>query len=178
MIESIAYDNYPWRIIVLSNAVSLSIYGLGFAIMVQSGWIISFLYTAYILFFEYRLLSSHCIHCFYWGKRCGFGKGIVSSWIFKKGDSARFCAHEMSWKEMIPDLLISLVPFFTAIILLIIEFDYVLLISLILLTLLTTTGNGLVRGKLACPHCKQKELGCPAEALFNKNQNRPARISA
>jgi hypothetical protein len=168
MNESIRYENYPWWIVFLSNLVSLSIYGLGLLIMVQLGWVISILYMIYVLSLEYRLLKKHCVNCFYWGKVCGFGKGIISSWFFKKNDISKFCSFKFSWKDMIPDLLVSLVPFIAGIILLIIKFDYLILIALILLTFLTTTGTGFIRGRLTCRYCKQKELGCPADKLFNK----------
>jgi hypothetical protein len=120
--------------------------------------------------FEYRLIRYHCTRCYYWGKTCGFGKGRLSSWFFKKGDSLKFCSNEMSWKDMIPDLLISLIPFVTGIVLIVIKFDFIILIALILLVLLSTMGNGYIRGNLTCKYCVQKELGCPAEKLFNKNK--------
>jgi len=170
MIEIKKYDNYPLWIVILSNTVSISIYGLGFMIMTRLGWIISILYLIYILILEYKLIRNHCINCFYWGKTCGFGKGRISSWFFKKGDISKFCANEMSWKDMIPDLLVSLVPFITGIVLMIIKFDYIILIALILLMLLSTIGNGFIRGTLTCRYCKQKELGCPADKLFNKDK--------
>jgi hypothetical protein len=40
----------------------------------------------------------------------------------------------------------------------------------IMLVLLSTIGNSFVRGSLACRYCKQRDLGCPAEQLFNKNK--------
>jgi hypothetical protein len=169
MDESIKYENYPWWIVLLSNAVSLSIYGLGFFIMFRASWIISILYLIYILSLEYRLLSKHCINCYYWGKICGFGKGRLSSLFFKKGDTSQFCSKEFSWKDMIPDLLVSLIPFIAGIVLLIIKFDYLILATLILLAFLTTIGNGFIRSILTCKFCKQKESGCPADKLFNKD---------
>jgi len=78
----------------------------------------------------------------------------------------------MTWKDMILDILISLLPFISGIILMVSEFDFVLLSATILILLLTTIGNNFVRGKLACRYCKQRDLGCPAEALFNKNKNK------
>lgn len=170
MIESNKYCVYPWRIVLLSNAVSLSIYGLGFFIMFRVNWIVSILYLIFILSLEYRLLSKHCINCYYWGKICGFGKGRLSSLFYKKGDTSKFYSNEFSWNDMIPDLLVSLIPFIAGIVLLIIKFDYLILAALILLTFLTTTGSGFIRGKLTCKHCKQMESGCPAYELFNKNQ--------
>ena len=75
---------------------------------------------------------------------------------------------EMSWKAMIPDLLVVLLPVVTGITLVIVAFDIFLLSAVIVLIALTTFGNGFIRGKLTCRHCKQRELGCPAERLFNK----------
>jgi len=163
------YDSYPWWIVLSSNAVSLSIYGLGFFIIFQASRIISIFYLTYLLALEYRLLKYHCTTCFYWGKICGFGKGRLSSWLFRKGDISKFCSHEMSWKDMIPDLLISLIPFIIGIILMVIKFDYIVFTALVLLVLLTTSGNGFIRGRLTCRCCKQKEIGCPADKLFNKS---------
>jgi len=39
---------------------------------------------------------------------------------------------------------------------------------LALLIGLATQGNYLVRSRIACKYCKQRELGCPAEKLFRK----------
>jgi len=164
------FENYPLRTVLLSNLVSLAIYGLGFFIIYKLEPVFSFLYLLYILIFEYRLIKNHCTKCFYWGKTCGFGKGRLSSWIFKKGDISKFCIKDMTWKNMIPDILISLIPLIIGIILLILKFNFILLFALLLLILLTTIGNGFIRGTLTCKYCKQRELGCPAEMLFNKGK--------
>lgn len=166
------YDNYPLWIIFLSNLVSILIYGSGFLIIFKLNWIISILYLAYILILEFRLIRNHCTICFYWGKTCGFGKGKISSWFFKKGDNSKFCSNQMSWKDMIPDLLVSLIPLIIGIVLLIIKFELFLLLALLFLVFLTTIGNGSIRGKLTCIFCKQKDLGCPADKLFNKKNNK------
>lgn len=137
--------------------------------MLKAHWVLSILYLLYIIILEFRLLKNSCVDCYYWGKTCGFGKGRISSLIFKKGDISKFCAHEISWKDMIPDILISLIPFITGIILLFTGFDILLLSIMILLALLATTGNGFIRTKLTCTYCSQKESGCPADMLFNKN---------
>lgn len=164
------YDNFPVWIVMLSNLVSILIYSSGFFITLRLGWIAAILYLVFILAFEYRLISKHCVNCYYWGMTCGFGKGRLSALFFKRGDPAKFCNNEMSWKDMIPDLLISLVPFIIGIILIIIKFDFTLLFAAIILIVLTTIGNGFIRGNLTCKYCKQKELGCPAEKLFNKDK--------
>jgi hypothetical protein len=165
------YENYPAWILILSNIVSLATYASGFIIMYQTGLIIAALYLIFIFALEYRLISRHCIECYYWGKTCGFGRSRISSLFFKKGESSEFCKLTITWKYMIPDLLVSLIPFVTGIVLIIIRFDYLLLIAVVTLTTMTTSGNGFIRSKLTCKFCKQRELGCPADRLFNKEKN-------
>jgi len=163
-----SYINYPISIVILSNFVSLIIYGSGLLIISRLGLIFSAIYLIYILALEYRLIRYHCVNCYYWGKTCGFGKGRLSSLIFKQGDSSNFCMAGMSWKDMIPDILVSLIPLVIGIILLILKYDPLILSALLLLVISSTTGNSLIRGKLTCRYCKQKESGCPAYELFNK----------
>lgn len=160
-------DNYPVGTVILSNAVSFAIYSLGFAVMFRLGLIYSLLYAVYILFLEFRLIRYHCTSCYYWGRTCGFGKGRVSAWFFRKGDPAAFCSKSMTWKDMIPDMLITLIPVCTGIVLLIMHFSIMVLVELLLLMLLTTMGNGYIRGSLTCKFCRQQEA-CPAYQLFNK----------
>jgi hypothetical protein len=164
------YENYPIRIVMLSNLVSLIIYGLSCFIMFQLGLIFSVLFLVYVVALEYRLVRYHCTDCYYHGRTCGFGKGIISSWLFKKGDDSRFCNREMSWKDMIPDMLVSLIPLAVGVVILILEFNFFLLFALLLLSVLTTVGNGYIRGTLTCKYCKQRESGCPAYDLFNKGR--------
>jgi hypothetical protein len=164
------HENFPVWIVILSNLFSFLIYFSGLFITFRLGWVAAAIYLVCILAFEYRLISRHCVNCYYWGKSCGFGKGRISSLFFKKGDPSKFCSKKMSWKDMIPDLLITLVPLIIGIILMIIRFDLILLFVSFLLVLLTTIGNGFIRGSLTCKYCKQKEIGCPADELFNKGK--------
>jgi hypothetical protein len=161
------YENFPLRTVIISNLGSIIACGIGFMIMYRTGLIFSILYLVYILILDYRLIRYHCVNCSYWGKTCGFGKGRISSMFFKKGDISRFCTKDISWKDMIPDFLATLIPVVTGIVLLIIKFDSILLVGILILISLTTVGNGYIRGHLTCKYCKQKELGCPAYSLFN-----------
>lgn len=163
------YDNYPAWIVISSNLLSITIYGLGFLIMLRLSWIAALLYLAYIFAFEYRLLNKNCVNCYYWGKYCGFGKGKLSSVFFKKGDISKFCSKEFAWKDMIPDILITLIPFITGIVLLIQKFNVILLLIIITLLVLSTAVTGFVRTSLTCKFCKQKDIGCLADKLFNKS---------
>lgn len=170
MEETKTLDYFPIWIVLLSNLVYVLTCLIRFMIMFRSGWIVAGIYLIFILALEYRLISKHCVDCYYWNKTCGFGKGRLSALFFKRGDPSKFCGKEMSWKDMIPDLLISFVPIITGAVTLIVKFDIYLLFALIILISLMTFGNGFIRGYLVCNHCKQKVLGCPAEKLFNKER--------
>lgn len=163
-------DNYPIWIALTSNLVSTGTYALGFLVVYRLGLVYSFAYILFILTLEFRLLKYHCIDCYYWGKRCGFGKGRVSALFFKKGDMSKFCTMNITWKSMIPDLLVSLIPLVVGIVLLIIKFDFILLAILLLIVALATFGNSFIRGSLTCSRCRQKDAGCPAYLLFNKDK--------
>lgn len=162
------YEIYPIWIVFLSNLTSLSIYALGFFILMKLGWVAPAIYMVLVFILEYRLIRNHCVNCFYWGKTCGFGKGRISSLFFKRGDISKFCNLKMTWRDMIPDLLVALIPITVGIFLLVFNFDVVILIAILLLIVLTTSGNGFIRRHLTCKFCKQRDLGCPAERLFNK----------
>lgn len=162
------HENFPGKDVFLTNVHSLGLYASGLLIIYKLGLIYAFAYLLYIFILEFRLLRNHCINCYYWGKTCGFGKGRLSAFFFKQGEPSKFCSKEMKWEDMIPDMLVSLVPLIAGIILLIIDFEWIVLFLVALLIFLTTFGNSYVRGKIACKYCKQRDIGCPAEKLFRK----------
>ena len=81
-----------------------------------------------------------------------------------------FIERQVSWKEVLPDLMVSLIPLAGGIFLLTRRFDWMIASATLLIVLVTTLGNAIVRGSLACKHCTQKEIGCPAERLFAKER--------
>ena len=168
MKKDICFENYPFWIVLISNLVSIAIYLIGAFIIYKIGIIWLILYLLFIGILEFRLIKGHCVNCYYYGKYCAFGKGKISSIFFKKGNSNNFCKMKITWKNLIPDFMVSLIPVIIGIILLFIKFSWLTLILILILVLLTFVGNGFVRGNLACKYCKQREIGCPAEQLFKK----------
>jgi hypothetical protein len=166
------FENYPAWTIVLSIGLSVSIYALGSAIVVRLGWGFLAAYLLLLVYLEVKQLATGCVHCVYYGRACFSGKGVVAAWLFKRGDPSRFASREVSWLSLLPDMLVVLIPVGIGLFLSMRRFDSVLLSLMVGLLLLAFPGNGFVRGKLACCHCRQRELGCPAEKLF---QGRNAR---
>ncbi|MBU0757821.1 MAG: hypothetical protein KKF44_07145 [Nanoarchaeota archaeon] len=168
------YDNYPYSSVILANSLQIAVYAIGAYILylVGTSWV--FLYLIYIILLEIRLLRISCVNCYYYGKRCFSGKGRLCSILFKKGQPKKFIKKKLSWKDIVPDLFVSLIPLLTGLVLLIKRFDWILLGLLVVLFFLTSVGNSFVRGSLACKHCKQRKLGCPAEKLFAKKNKSAA----
>lgn len=164
------FEKYPLSLIIGSNILQVLIYLIGAYIIFKIGYIWLILYLIFIAILEIRLLKSSCIHCYYYDNWCAFGKGKLSSIIFKKGSPKKFINKQIDFIDIIPDFLVSIVPLIVGIILLILNFNWFLLLLIVILLVLAFPVNGFLRGNLACKFCKQRELGCPAEQLFKKKK--------
>jgi hypothetical protein len=161
------FKSYPLRIAAIGLATSFAMYALGAYIMAGFGLTAAVIYLAYCAFMELAILRKSCRHCFYYGRVCAFGRGAACSLLYRRGDPQRFIDRTVTFRDLIPDMLVSLIPFIGGIALLIMDFRWGMLLALAMIVLLATVGNALVRGRIACRHCAQRELGCPAERLFN-----------
>jgi hypothetical protein len=63
--------------------------------------------------------------------------------------------------------MVSIIPMIAGVALAIMDFEWLLVSLVVVLFLLAFPGNGYIRGSLACRHCKQRSIGCPAEQLFS-----------
>lgn len=170
MEETKSYENFPLRIVLLSNLVALSIYAIGAYILAGFGILLAVLYLLYCLWIEIRVLRRSCVDCYYYGKVCGFGKGKLCSLLFKKGDPQKFVEKEISWSLILPDFMVFIFPIVGGIILLVRDFTWLLVAMLAIFVILYLGGNAVIRGRFACKYCKQREIGCPAEKLFSKEE--------
>lgn len=167
--RQLCYENYPWYTITFANFVSLATYATGILLISGLGIIPICFYIGLILFHEVRLLKTGCTKCYYYDRYCAFGKGKLSALLFKKEDPSLFQARGFSWYALLPDILITVIPLLVGIYLIIADFRWILIPLILLLIILASYGNALVRGSMACKHCKQKMLGCAADQFFNKN---------
>jgi hypothetical protein len=156
--------------VLVSSLFSVLLYASGVYVMFQAGLVWMLLYILYFLCLEVVLLRRSCVNCFYYGKVCAFGRGRICEFFFKSGNPQGFAEKDVTWKSMLPDLLVSIIPIVTAIVLMIIDFSWGLLILVIIILLLTSAGNGFVRGSLACRYCRQGKIGCPALRLFDRKE--------
>lgn len=165
-----SFEKYPLWMVLACNAVGWGVYAIGVYLTLSFGVVWAVLYALYCLWMEGRVLWKSCRKCWYFGKRCAFGKGLIAAWFFKKNTEKSFTARKISWKDIAPDFLVSLVPLGVGIFLLVRDFSWLVLLLVAALVLFGSVGTGMVRGQIACKYCKQRELGCPAEQLFNKTK--------
>lgn len=162
------YESYPAWTIALSNIFSLSVYAIGAYVLAGFGLWIPLLYLVYCASAEVNVLRRSCTGCYYYGKLCCFGRGKLCAKLFKKGDADKFAAAEAKPLDLLPDLMIVAIPLIGGVILSVLDFSLTVLVLMIVLLLLSSMGNAFVRGSIACKHCKQRTIGCPAQKLFEK----------
>jgi hypothetical protein len=166
------YENFPLWIVVVSNLVSWSIYAIGAYILAELWVWLLIPYLLYCLWMEIRVLRGSCVNCYYYGKTCAFGKGRVCAAVLGRGDPQHFAAQEVSWSDVLPDLLVSILPLLGGILLLVLRgWNWLIVVLLVVLLLLAFGGTAIIRGSLACRYCRQRELGCPAQKLFGGEAN-------
>lgn len=168
MKEARTCESFPVPMVSLAILVSLTIYVIGACILAVLVIWLSIAYILYCAWIEFRILKYSCADCYYYGKLCGLGRGKLCPMLFKKGDPQSFAEKEISWPDILPDFMVSIFPAIGGIILLIRDFSWLILLLLVALLALSFGGNAIIRGSFACRHCKQREIGCPAERLFSK----------
>jgi len=165
------YDNYPLWIVILANIIMLAVYGAGAYIMFTLSLITGILYVAYLVFLELHYFKEGCTCCCYYGKLCAFGKGAIAAMFFKRGNPKKFSEKELSFKDFIPQILAILIPLVIGIALLISRgFNILILMAIIYPVFSWFVINPIYYGKLACAHCKQGSICCPALKFFTKGK--------
>ncbi|MFC2009779.1 hypothetical protein ACFLT6_00020 [Chloroflexota bacterium] len=172
MEETDYYEKYPCRIVLFTGFFSLAVYGLGAFLMYWLGLVWLGLYILYVIWLELRLLKTSCVKCYYYGKICAFGKGKLSSLLFNQQTPGSLAEEKITWKHLIPDMLVAFIPVVAGVIRLIIYFELIILGVVVLLLFFSSLGSGFLRGNLACRYCRQRETGCPAEQLFKRGDTK------
>ncbi len=162
------YEDFPAGLVAAAALVTVSIYGVGAFVLAGFGSMMTALYLVYCLGNEVHVMRTSCVDCYYYGKWCAFGKGKLAALLFRRGDPQRFPAKKISLKELTPDMLVVVFPFLGGTLLLLRDFSWAAAAALAILLILSFGGNYLIRSKVACAGCKQREMGCPAERYFSK----------
>ncbi|QEE14290.1 hypothetical protein DSAG12_00101 [Promethearchaeum syntrophicum] len=152
---------YSRKIICTNLLFTFLSYFFGTIVIYSLNSIAGIFYAIFCILTIFLSLKLRCTYCFYYGKRCGFGFGILSKVFFSQGESKEF----NNPKNVIPVLLFSLVtsllPLIVGVTLLIVNFSILHLVYFILYILFGVIPNFFIRSK-SCAKCEQGKLGCPA----------------
>jgi len=158
------YEECPVWIAALSVGMTLLTYALGAYILAGLAvWLIA-PYLLYGLWTEWRVVRSSCVNCYYYGKRCGLGRGRLCARLFPQGDPAAFGDHDFSWVQMVAYSLTALAPMAAGVAVAIRDKTWAPIILVVIMAVVYFVGNGIVRGRFGCKYCMQGRLGCPVAA--------------
>ena len=163
------YGRYPLWAVFITLIFTLLVYLSGAYIMFKLNMITGLLFALYLILLEYFTYKEACPNCFYYGKMCFSGRGVLAGILYRKGDPQKFCERKVKLKDLIPQMLVVLIPLIAGIALLFSRGTDILIIIAMLYPIFSWSAvNPLVYGKLACPHCKQGKKCCPAMEFFRK----------
>jgi len=168
MPEPKAYESYPLRSVLAYNIILLVNYIVGIYILTRIDLVWGSLFLAYVIILELKVYKEGCVNCYYYGKRCFSGRGAVVSKFLKRGNPKKFCERKVTIKDLIPTIMALVFPTIGAGYLLWQNLDPVIIGLIIIPWLIWFIGNPLIYGKLACLHCKQGRICCPANDFFGK----------
>lgn len=172
--EPKVFEKYPLSTVLITNGISLLVCIIGVYLVWQLGMAWGILFIVYLLDLEFSAYKHGCSCCYYYGKRCAFGRGKIALFLVKKDNPKKFCQGKVTWKNLSPVILGSLIPVLAGIILLIKDFNWLILVLTIIPIANWFFINRLVYSKLVCLHCKQGRLCCPANDFFSKKQKQGA----
>lgn len=166
--EPQVFENYPFSTILITNGLTLLIWIVAVYLVWQLGMFWGVLFAVYLLALEFFIYKHGCSCCCYYGKRCAFGRGKIASFLVKIDDPQKFCQRKVTWLNLLPVVLGSLIPVIVGVVLLIRSFSWPILILTLIPVINWFFINPLVYGKLICLYCKQGRLCCPANDFFAK----------
>ena len=158
-------EEYPWSVVICENLFFVAWIVMGTILCWKMSLILGVIYLAFsttmILVVMRKLL---CTRCYYYGKRCHVGWGIISAALFAKGDIIEFASCIGS---KIPPILfgsLALIPFVISVFS-IIRNPSINTGLMIAALVLSVVYSSVVLRKKSCSMCKMKFMcpGCAAK---------------
>jgi hypothetical protein len=164
------FENYPLSTVFVTSLVTLVQYLIGLFILYLVWPWLAVAFLVYLLFLELSFYREGCKYCYYHGKRCAFGRGVLARHIVKKGNPKRFCEKKITTKDLLPQMLVLAFIVAGGAWLLYLSWSW-LVLGLMIVPFVVWFGlNPTIYGKLACAHCKQGKKCCPALEFFGKGK--------
>jgi hypothetical protein len=166
------YEKYPLRFNCVSLGVTLLSYALGTAIFYFIEPVFGLAYVLFCLLSVLVSLKFRCSYCYYYGKRCPSGLGVLGKLLFRKGEPERFGDRRNLIVAGILDFGAMLIAILGGVALCVTRFSP-LTAALLAAYILVAVVAGFAVKKVFCGHCEQGRLGCPAyEGMKGKGSKR------
>ncbi len=158
-----SYEKYPINILAITSISTLISYLIGAGIFyLIGGYFFSLTYVILVVFMFGLSMRFRCTYCYYFGKCCSTGLGLLAGILFKQRDREEFSNPKNIAKVAPLSFGLLFVPLIFGLIFVFIKFSWILLIAMFLYFLIAVNGGFLIRKNLVCKNCKQGEIGCPA----------------
>ncbi len=154
-------ERYSIKWVLGQNLFIMIYFAIGFIglypLQIKGYPVLALIYALFIIIMLAIVLKKHpCSNCYYYGKRCNTGWGILSAYMFKRNSGN----YELGIKlAAIVWSFATVVPILGMIALLIVDYS-ILNLALFILFLILTRINIWIHRK-ACMKCKMKYI-CPA----------------
>ena len=169
------YECYPAWTAFVYYFFSFTVYLSGLYLLYLVFPLFALLFFIYIIYLEISVLREGCVRCYYYGKRCVCGKGAIAKRFFKKDEKKKFNEKKLTFKNFIPSMLPMVFTVIAGAYLVVVglpQMNFIVIGIAVWPLLVMFLGNPFIYGRMACPHCKQMELGCPACEFFMKKDRK------
>jgi len=159
------FEKYPTSYVLANNLLIAAILSTAYLGMKDLfAGVFSKVYVLVSLLFILVILRwAMCTNCYYYGKKCNTGWGILTAWLFKKGKKSEkvqkwlVLFHWVFWFAILPVLVMVYLS--------LTSFSYVRLVYLGIFIILQIISNKF--RKVCCFHCYHKN-NCPGSAYSKK----------
>ena len=155
---------YPWSTVVRENLAIVAWILLGTLIAMRFNTIAGWCYAGYALVMTFAVMRKLvCTRCYYYGKRCHVGWGLLAGALFGKGRVEEFgTCPGIRFAPLFYGSL-ALIPVVLGIVSLIMKFSTATLTLLLVLVPIIIYSSVTAR-KESCSICKMKSV-CPGSAV-------------
>ena len=156
-------ESYSLPFVIAQNLIYLLLFGVGTAVLWRLTSILAGIYAVFMATMLLVVLRKHlCTHCYYYGKRCGTGWGLLAVRLFRQGTGNYALGIRLAgitWGIGI------LAPFLGGIVLLAARYSRTEMSLLVQFVLLVPVSIFMHRS--TCATCKMRS-SCPASMVKRK----------
>jgi hypothetical protein len=167
------YECYPSWIVTTSIVQTFASYALGALVVSLIGLFFAFVFVVLVIVTMLMSPLFRCRYCYYYGKRCSFGLGLIAKFLVKKGSEDQFCEAKNVYPTAAVGFVTTILPIIVLAFLLFTEFSTALGITTTVYVLVALLPGFFLRPRIFCRYCRQGSVGCVAYDRMKKGEPTP-----